>query len=176
MSDIAKKIESTGAIKTGKFKLSDGSLTDYYIDKYFFETKPEVLSDIADEISRMLSQENIDVVAGPALGAVPLVTAVSLKMEIPSAFVRKNQNHYGKEARIEGTIKQGQKVAILEDVTTRGNGIVETADLIRDVGGVPERLITVVDRNASAVENANSSGYELEYLTRIGENLHVETA
>lgn len=173
-NEIADLIQEVGAIKKGKFKLSNGSLTDYYIDKYVFETHPDVLGEIADQIAERLAGSDIDVIAGPELGAVPLVTAVSLRTGIPSAYIRKGQKHYGTQARIEGDITKGSRVAIVEDVTTTGGTILETADLIEEIGGLPERLIVVVDRNADAVENIDNAGYDLEYLTRVGEDFEVD--
>lgn len=174
MSDIAGLIKRTGAVKKGKFKLSNGSLTDYYIDKYVFETNPDVLDVIADEIAGRLEGKEVDVIAGPALGAIPLVTAVSLRTGIPSAYIRQGEKHYGTQARIEGTIEKGDEVAIVEDVTTTSGTILETAEIIGEVGGIVERMIVVVDRNAEAVENVQEAGYELEYLTRVGEDFHIE--
>lgn len=174
MPEIASLIKDVGAIKKGKFKLSDGSLTDYYIDKYVFETEPDVLDAITDRIVDQLSDNDIDVVAGPELGAIPLVTSVSLRTGIPSAYIRTGQKHYGTQARVEGTIEKGDSVAIIEDVTTTGRTILNTASLIEEIGGVVDRLIVVVDRNAEAVENVRNEGYELEYLARVGEDLDIE--
>lgn len=175
MSDIATLIKDAGAVKMGKFKLSNGSLTDYYIDKYVFETNPEVLDVIADEIADRLEATDADVIAGPELGAVPLVTAVSLRTGVPAAYIRQGQKHYGTQARIEGTIEKGMSVAIVEDVTTTGGTILETARLVEEVGGIVDCLIVVVDRNAEAVANVREEGYELEYLARVGEDLDVES-
>ncbi len=174
MSEIADKIQAVGAIKKGKFKLSNGSLTDYYVDKYVFETQPDVLDALADEIAARIDPEEIDVIAGPELGAVPLVTAVSLRTGIPCAYIRKGQKHYGTQARIEGSIEKGQRVAIVEDVTTTGNTILDTAQLVEEVGGLPAHLIVVVDRNEGATENVAEAGYDLEYLVQVGEELDVD--
>jgi len=174
MSDIADRIRAAGAIKKGKFKLSDGSLTDYYIDKYVFETQPELLAEIAGRIAERIDPEETDVVAGPELGAVPLVTAVSLQTGIPSAYIRKGQKHHGTQARVEGSIGKGDRVAVVEDVTTTGNTIIETAELVEEVGGVPEHLVVVVDRDDGAVDNVAEAGYELEYLARVGEDFRID--
>jgi orotate phosphoribosyltransferase len=173
MSDLPQLIQEGGVIKRGKFKLSNGSLTDYYIDKYAFETNPEILAPIVDELVSIMLKDEIDVVAGPELGAVPLVTAVSLRTGIPSAYIRKGEKHHGTQARVEGTIDKGKRVVIIEDVTTTGGTILETAEIVEEVGGVVERMIVVVDRNEDAVENITDAGYELEYLLRVGEDFEV---
>lgn len=174
MSEIAERIKESGAIKKGKFELSNGSIADYYVDKYVFETQPDVLGRIADEIASRLDSEEIDVIAGPELGAVPLVTAVSLRSGIPCAYIRGDEKDYGTQARIEGSIEEDQSVAIIEDVTTTGNTIIDTVELIEEIGGIPSRLIVVVDRNEGGEENVSEAGYELEYLVQVGEELDIE--
>lgn len=174
MTDIAALIEDSGAIKRGKFKLSDGSLTDYYIDKYVFETDPEILAQIAEELADRLSSSEVNKIVGPELGAVPLVTAVSLRMRIPAAFVRRKEDHFGTQARIEGTIDAGDRIAVLEDVTTTGQTILDTAAVIEGAGGSVEQLLSVVDRDASAVDNAHDAGFDLEYLVQIGDDINID--
>lgn len=175
MSEIATLIDDCGAIKQGKFKLSDGSLTDYYIDKYVFETRPDVLTVIADELASVIGRDEYDVVAGPALGAVPLVTAVSLKTGINAAFIRMGEKHKGTQARVEGTISKGNRVAVIEDVTTTGSTLLETANLVESLGGHAERLLVVVDRNEGAKERLVEEGYDFEYLVRVGEDLDIRS-
>jgi len=170
MVTIAELIKESGAIKQGKFKLSNGQLTDYYVDKYVFETKPELLSEITDEMVDMIDNQTVDVIAGPELGAIPLVTAISLKTGIDAAYIRKGSKHRGTQARIEGTIEKGDRVVIVEDVATTGGTILETAQLVEEVGGVAERLLVIVDRNEGATSNARDEGYELECLVQIGED------
>lgn len=174
MSRIASLIEESGAIKRGKFKLSNGSLTDYYIDKYAFETNPAALAAIVEELAARLEGDDIDVITGPELGAIPLVTALSLETGIRGAYIRRGQKHYGTQARIEGTIDKGQRVAIVEDVATTGNTLLDTIHLVEEVGGIIERVFVVVDRNESAVDNIADAGYELEYLAQVGEDLIIE--
>ena len=175
MSTIAELIEESGAIKYGTFELSNGSISEYYVDKYIFETQPDVLEPIVAEIASRLDAETIDVVVGPALGAVPLATGVSLRSGIDAAFIRQGKKEYGTKARVEGTIEEGDRVAIVEDVTTTGGTVIETADLVSELGAVVERLIVVVDRNEGAVENATEAGYELESIVRVGEELVVDS-
>lgn len=175
MSEIARLIDECGAIKQGKFKLSDGSLTDYYIDKYVFETRPDVLNAVADELASMIGDDEFDVVAGPTLGTVPLVTAVSLKTGLNAAFIRMGEKHKGTQARIEGAISKGNQVAVIEDVTTTGSTLLETAKVVESVGGLAEKLFVVVDRNEGAEERLLDEGYDFEYLVRVGEDLNIQS-
>jgi len=174
MTEIIHLIEESGAIRRGKFKLSNGELTDYYIDKYAFETDHEVLSAITDRLLSIFDFDDIDVVAGPELGAVPLVTALSLRSGIDAAFIRNREKHRGTQARVEGTIGKGSRVAVIEDVSTTGGTILDAAALVEDVGGLAEQLIVIVDRGEGAVENARQKGYELNYVLQVGEDFELK--
>ncbi len=176
MSDITRVIRDSGAIKHGTFELSDGRLSDCYIDTDVFETRPEILDGIASEVVARLDPAEIDVIAGPEPGAVPLVVAVSLESGVPAAFVRRERAHSGTQTRVGGSIQNGDRVALIEDVTTTGKTVVDTATVVEDIGGTPERLLTVVDRNQGAVENVREAGYELECLVRVDENTSIERA
>ena len=174
MADLADLVERTGAVKRGKFKLSDGSLTDYYIDKYAFETDPAVLSAVTDGLVERIDADAVDVLAGPAMGAVPLVTAASLATGVDAAFVRTAEGHTGALARVEGDVELGDRVVVLEDVTTTGGTVLETAELVEDLGGSVELLLSVVDRDEGAAELIEGAGFDFDWLLRVGEDLHVE--
>lgn len=176
MDDIARLIEDSGTIKFGKFKLSDGSLTDYYIDKYVFETSPALLGPIVEAIADRIETEDIDVIAGPALGAVPIVTAVSMHTGLEAAFIRKGEKLHGTQARIEGEINKGDRVLLIEDITTTGGTVLESAHIAEEVGGIVERIIVVVDRNEGAKERIEREGYPFECLAQVGVDLTVDPA
>jgi orotate phosphoribosyltransferase len=172
MSTISQLIEESGAIKYGKFTLASGTESNYYIDKYLFETQPDILGPIALEISDMIDSNMLDVVAGPELGAVPLVTAVSLTTGLNAAFIRKSEKDHGTKSRIEGVLQSGQSVVLLEDVTTTGSTMLDSVDLIENtIGANIKRLIVIVDRNEGAVENFKNHGLDLEYLVQIGTDI-----
>lgn len=174
MSDIARLIKESGAIRSGGFTLSDGSLIDYYVDKYVFETNPDTLDEIASAIATELADEEFNLLAGPALGAVPLVTAVSLKIQAPTVFVRGGVEYRGTQARIEGEIHKGQRVVLIDDVSMTGETVVETARILENAGGTVDCIVVVVDRNEGAADTVAEAGYNFHYLTRVGEDMQIE--
>lgn len=176
MTDIATLIEESGTIKFGTFTLSDGSLTDYYIDKYVFETSPSLLEPIVKEIVDRIDNDAVDVVAGPALGAVPIITAVSMCTGLEAAFIRKGETMHGTQARIEGSINKGNRILLIEDITTTGGTILESAHMVEEVGGIVEKIIVVVDRNEGAEACIEAEGYDFEYLAQVGRDINVEPA
>lgn len=174
MESIATLIDESGAVRRGNFALSDGSLMDYYIDKYIFETDPEILDEIASTIANELAKEEFDLLAGPELGAVPLVTAISLDIRAPTVFVRSGVDHRGTQARIEGEIHKGQRVVLVDDVSMTGETILETAQMLENAGGTVDCIVVVVDRNEGAVDRITEAGYDFTYLAQVGDDLQIE--
>src|SRR5258708_38858768 len=98
------------AVLRGSFRLRSGAQSSYYIDKYLFTTRPDLLRRIADELAARMP-EDTQRVAGPVLGAIPLLTAVSLVTELPMLIVRADQpKESGTAKQSEGVLQAGRKV------------------------------------------------------------------
>ena len=162
-------LKANQVIKFGKFTLSSGKESDYYVDMKRAITDPEILSQIAEIISDMISDDAIDRVAGPALGAVPIATAVALHSGIPMLMIRKAQKDYGTSKLIEGHLIEGDRVIVVEDVTTTGNSLLKAVQAVVDNGGIVERTFVVVDREEGAVEKLEEKGLLLEPLVSISD-------
>jgi len=156
-------------IKFGKFTLSSGRESDFYVDMKKAITDPEILSQVAKIISHIIHDDEIDLVAGPALGAVPIATAVALHSGIPMLMIRKAQKGYGTSKLIEGELKEGDRVIVVEDVTTTGNSLLKAVRAVQDNGGVVERTFVIVDREEGAVEHLKKKGVILEPLVSISD-------
>ncbi|HII83828.1 MAG TPA: orotate phosphoribosyltransferase [Methanobacterium subterraneum] len=162
-------LKDNQVIKFGKFTLSSGMESDFYVDMKKAITDPEILSQVAKMISNLIMDDEIDLVAGPALGAVPIATAVALHSEVQMLMIRKEQKGYGTSKLIEGELKEGDRVIVVEDVTTTGSSLLKAVKAVRDNGGVVERTFVVVDREEGAVEHLKKEGVILEPLVSISD-------
>ena len=153
------------AVNLGSFTLASGKKSDFYIDIKKAYTKPEVLMEITREMARLIKSEKTDKIAGVAVGAVPLVTALSLESGLPFLIVRKEMKGHGTGNKIEGELRAGENVIIVEDVTTTGESVLKAVEAIRDVNALCDRVVVVVDRNEGAVEHLASQGITLLPLT-----------
>jgi len=149
------------AVKFGEFELSHGGTSQYYVDKYVFETDPDCLELIAEAFAERTGDTKL---AGVALGAVPLVAVTSVETGNPYVIARKQQKDYGTANRIEGDLADGEEVVILEDIATTGQSAVDAAEALREAGAVVERVLVVVDREDGATENLAAHDLELESL------------
>lgn len=153
----------------GDFTLSSGKKSDYYINMKKAITEPEILSTIAKLITEKIVDDGVDKVAGPALGAVPIATAVSLESKIPLLMIRKEKKGYGTSKLIEGELNSGDNVIVVEDVTTTGGSLIKAIKAIKENGGNVTRAFVVVDRQEGAVDEFKKEGIDLEPLISVDE-------
>lgn len=148
----------------GDFLLRSGARSSYYIDKYLFTTRPELLRRIAAALAGMLP-EGVQRLAGPVLGAVPLVTAVSLQTGLPMVIVRtEGAKEYGTARQIEGTLQAGERVLLIEDVVTTGGAALSAVDSLRAAGAEVVGALVVVDREQGGPEAFAARGVAFQAL------------
>ena len=153
------------ALLEGDFVLSSGKNSRFYIDKYLFSTKPDLLRDLAYEISAKLPADT-QRLAGVELGAVPLVTAVALHGDLSYVIVRKAAKEYGTSNRIEGRpLEVGEKVALIEDVVTTGTQVLRAATVLKAGGAEVLGIVAVLDRRDEG--SACLGGYPFKAVLRI---------
>ncbi len=157
----------------GDFVLRSGKRSRYYLDKYRFETRPEILSALGDRIAAAAREHASDAarLAGPELGAVALAAAASLASGLPFLIVRKAAKDYGTSNRIEGVYEPGERVCVVEDVVTSGGALLESVDALRDAGLVVDAAVCVVDREEGGVEALARRDVVLRPLFRAGDIL-----
>lgn len=148
--ELIQLLKKCGAIQFGKFVLTSGAISDYYIDIKKASTNPSVLKKIAEAMAEFA--EGYDLLAGMELGAVPLVVALSLETNVPYVIVRKEKREHGTSKQIEGEEVKDKKVLIIEDVTTTGGSIIKTIKIIRENKGIVDEVVVAVDRESGAEE------------------------
>ncbi len=155
-TQLAKQIRAVSYL-TGKFKLRSGNTSDFYWDKYRFESDPKLLAATAAEIATLLPT-NCDGLAGLELGGIPLATAVSLHTGIPCFYVRKEPKNYGTCNLIEGGAKTHSNLVVIEDVITTAGQVCTSIKQIRNAGYTVEHVIAVIDRQAGGAEKIEALG------------------
>jgi orotate phosphoribosyltransferase len=148
--ELIKLLKECEAIQFGRFVLTSGAVSDYYIDIKKASTNPKILKKIAKAMSEFT--EGYDILAGMELGAVPIVVALSLETNIPYVIIRKEKREHGTGKQIEGGFVKNKKVLVIEDVTTSGNSVLKTIKIIRENKGIVDEVLVVVDRESGAEE------------------------
>jgi orotate phosphoribosyltransferase len=164
---LAKAIADIAVLR-GNFTLRSGKTSTYYLDKYLFSTRPELLRQLAPLFAEKLSALEkklglkADRLAGAELGGIPLVTAASLHIGLPTLFVRNKKKDYGTSKQLEGVLNKGDKVVLIEDVATTAGQALEAVQVLREAGANVFGVIATIDRLEGARENVEKAGLAFE--------------
>lgn len=154
------------ALLRGRFVLRSGRVSDYYLDKYRFETDPVLLDGLGRHLAALAAQvaPQADLLAAPELGAVPLGAVTSLHSGRPYVIVRKRQKEYGTANRVEGVWEPGRRVCVVEDVVTSGGALLDAVTAVREAGMDICAAICVVDREEGGAEAIAAAGVRFASL------------
>lgn len=156
---LAREIYNISHLE-GQFKLRSGQISNQYFDKYLFESRPTLLSRIADQMSKMMPP-GTEVLAGLEMGGIPVATALSLKTGLPAVFVRKKAKDYGTRKLAEGAEVNQKKVCIIEDVVTTGGQIILSVGELKKLGAQTQYVMCVIQRGMDASQILKKEGLEL---------------
>jgi orotate phosphoribosyltransferase len=157
----------------GDFVLRSGKRSKYYLDKYRFETRPDILAALGERIAATAAEHEPEAVrlAGPELGAVALAAAGSLASGLPFLIVRKAAKDYGTSNRIEGVYEEGERVCLVEDVVTSGGALLEAVEALREANLRVGTAICVVDREEGGADALARHGVRLRPIFRAADVL-----
>ena len=170
--ELARALRDAAYLE-GDFLLRSGRRSRYYLDKYRFETRPDLLAPLGRAIAAAVREHEPEAVrlAGPELGAVALAAAASLESGLPFLIVRKEAKGYGTSNRLEGVHGEGECVCLVEDVVTSGGAAVEAVAALRDAGLRVANAVCVVDREEGGVDELARHAVRLRPLFRASELL-----
>ena len=169
IKEIAHEV---GAFLTGEFTLTSGKKSNYYIDGKRITLSPEGAYLVGKAIFDELKGEEVEAVGGVATGAYPMVTAVGLISHlegkpVPIFIVREVVKEHGTMRRIEGHLKEGARVAILEDVLTTGGSVMKAIEAVAAANCQVVKVIALVDRDEGGGERLRKAGYNFTALLRV---------
>ena len=165
MSDLADRIRAVAYLE-GDFVLRSGRRSSFYLDKYRFETQPDLLREIGELLAARIAEVEPAAVriAGPELGAVALAASASMASGKPFLIVRGAAKDYGTSNRLEGIFEEGERVVVVEDIVTSGGAALDAVRNLRQAGLICETVVCVVDRGEGGAEAMTDAGVHLERL------------
>ena len=174
IKEIATEV---GAFLTGEFTLTSGRKSNYYIDGKRITLSPEGAYLVGKVIFSELVKTRVDAVGGVATGAYPMVTAVALVSQlegkpIPAFIVREVAKEHGTMRQIEGHLKEGSRVAIVDDVLTTGGSVLKAIEAVEAAKCRVVKVIVLVDRREGGSDKLQALGYDFTailYLWPSGE-------
>lgn len=161
------------------FKLTSGKMSSFYIDCKKVSLDPEGAYLIGGEIfERIKGMEKVDGIGGMTLGADPIATAVSVvsfiqKNPIPAFIVRKEPKGHGSGQQVEGTLKEGARLVVVEDVVTTGGSTIRAMDVLREAGYTVTKVISLIDRMEGGGERISQQKVEFESLYTVDDFMRL---
>ncbi|WP_240938090.1 orotate phosphoribosyltransferase [Nocardioides sp. JQ2195] len=131
---------------SGEFTLRSGQVSNEYFDKYLFESDPALLARVADQMVDLVP-EGTELLGGLELGGIPIVTALSMRVDLPALFVRKKAKEYGTCKLAEGPGIEGRRITLVEDVITTGGAVRDATNALRAAGAIVEVVVCAIDRS-----------------------------
>jgi orotate phosphoribosyltransferase len=161
-TDLAVAIYRASHLK-GEFQLRSGATATEYFDKYQFESDPNLLQSICEQLTELIPA-GVDVLAGLELGGVPIAAVLSQVTGLPTLYVRKKPKQYGTCRLAEGGELSGRNLLLVEDVVTSGGQILESTAELRSRGAVVKHALCVIDREAGGAAALADDGVSLHPL------------
>ncbi|MCJ7675457.1 MAG: orotate phosphoribosyltransferase [Sedimentisphaerales bacterium] len=161
-TELIKRIKETAYLE-GDFILRSGKRSKYYLDKYLFETCPDILRALGKEFAKHVTGD-VTLIAGAELGGVALAAATAMQTGKKWIIVRQSRKDHGTGKLIEGVLKPGDVVLLVEDIATTGGQVLEAAKVITDAGAKIKKIVCVIDRRQGAAENITQAGYKFEAI------------
>ncbi len=149
--EVMKKFEQAGAIQKGHFKLTSGVHSNTYIQCAQVMQHPEFMHNLCSELGKKFRGDDIDVIVGPAIGGIIMahVMARVLGPWVRAIFTERENGKMTLRRSFE--IKKGEKVLVVEDVTTTGSSVREVMDIVKSRQGKVVGVGVLIDRSGGKV-------------------------
>ncbi|WP_414053970.1 orotate phosphoribosyltransferase [Macrococcus equi] len=162
------EIEAVSLQPHDMFTWSSGIKSPIYCDNRLTMSYPAVRDEIAEGLKTLVEKHfsDVNVIAGTATAGIPHAAFLSQKMNLPMSYVRSSSKKHGKGNQIEGLVKPGQKVVVVEDLISTGGSAIEACDALKAAGADVLGIVAIFTYNLNkGKERLNESGYEYYTLS-----------
>lgn len=174
-NELALDLHKIGALKFGEFTFKSGIVSPIYLDLRLFISYPEILKKVVKIYSKLLENLKYDRLAGVAYAALPIAGALSLQINKPWIFMRKEglKKAYGLQKSLEGEYKKGDKVVMIEDLVTRATSLMEAIPAIEQHGLIIKDAVVLLDYEKGGSKVLEDAGYRLHAFMTVNELVKI---
>ena len=168
---LAMKLD---ALTFDEFQLSAGGTSPYYFDGRLVTLDPEGAYHVGRALLPIMRECGAEAVAGPAVAAVPIVAAIAVISfidghPIPALIVRLEPKQHGTQRAIEGTLRPGARVGVVDDACSTGGSLIHAVEAVEAAGGSVVRVACILDRHMGGSDEIRRRGYEFTALLEADE-------
>lgn len=168
--EILDTARAQGAVLSGQFRLASGLMSSYYFDGRMLTLSPKGADLVARALLPAVRAVGADAVGGPTLGADPMVSAIAMRSHqdggrpVPAFIVRKESKEHGTGKIIEGHIKPGMRVAIVDDACSTAASLYHAIRAAEGVGCSVVLVAAILDRGQGGSDKLRADGYRFHAL------------
>ncbi len=174
--EIALGIFEAGLLNFGDFTFKSGIKSPMYMNLRNLGSHPKFLKKVSKAIGEIVEDLNYDIIAGIPYGAIPLMMGVSLELDRPVIFPRKESKEYGMAKDIIGDFEAGQRVVVVDDLVTTGDSKIESMVPFDEAGLKVEDFVVILDYDRGATDLLAQSGYALHSIMTTAEAVDIIAA
>lgn len=171
VKEFATFLHQNGALKFGDFTLSSGKNSSYYVDLRLVSSFPhqfrKMIKKLQDLISEEIGFDNFDCLASVPTGGLVIASALAMETVKPLIYVRTKPKEHGTTKSIEGVIRKGMKVLMIDDVATTGHSVIDSIKQLKDAGIVVNDVYVILNRLEGAEKALKLEGIKMHQLTDI---------
>jgi orotate phosphoribosyltransferase len=145
------------ALQFGQFKLASGQTSHYYVNSKNVLFHAEAITLLGELLAEATADLDYQAIGGLEVGAIPMAAAALVALHrrgknVEGFFVRKQAKGHGSQSRLEGKLKPGDNVVVIDDVLTTGGSVLQAIDVVESMGAKVARVVCICDRLQGARE------------------------
>ncbi len=168
-ADLILELYDIGCILFGDYVQASGQTLPYYIDLRTIISRPQIFHHILNAYAEILATLSFDRIAGIPYGSLPTATGLSLRLNKPMIYPRKEVKAHGTRRQIEGSYQPGETVVVVDDILITGRSAMEGAEKLRSAGLKVEDIVVFIDHEQGVRERLQEQGYRSHAVLTLSE-------
>ncbi|HEY9638056.1 MAG TPA: bifunctional orotidine-5'-phosphate decarboxylase/orotate phosphoribosyltransferase [Coleofasciculaceae cyanobacterium] len=167
--DLILQLYDIGCILFGNFVQASGATFPYYIDLRKIISNPQIFHQVLSAYADILKDLSFDRIAGIPYGSLPTATGLSLRLQHPMIFPRKEVKAHGTRRVIEGNFHPGETVVVVDDILISGKSVMEGAQKLQSAGLKVDDIVVFIDHGQGVKDRLRDNGYQAHSVLTISE-------